>query len=189
MSAPLLFPPSDADKAEQLTLPGAKEMFEAVGLADLPQGAAVLSRKQLEFCVAYLKTGSAVAAGKTAGYADPEAHASKIMKVPGVAAFLAKAVARVAGNADQLIKRVWQRSADLQAEIEELRAKPLRDWKRERELMTLANQTDTLLGTLLGKLVLKIEGDVNHHHTITPEQRAQIIQLQQEFNGGERRAG
>jgi hypothetical protein len=193
MSEPLSLTPGTAEQAEQLSLPGAKEMFEAVGLAELPLGASKLNKRQLEFCLAYLQTGSAVQAAKHAKYGDPEAHASKILNNPAVAVFLAKSISKVAGNADQLVSRVWERSIDLHAEIKRLREGKSSDWKKERELITAVNQTDTLLGSLIGKLVLKIEGSISHEHTvITPETRAQIIELQDRLTQtalAERRTG
>jgi hypothetical protein len=193
MSEPLLLAPDAGAAPEQLALPGAKEMFEAVGLMDLPLGASALNKRQLEFCLHYLKSGSALQAATAAGYSDPEAHASKILKHPAVAVFLAKSISKVAGNADQLVSRVWERSIDLHAEIKRLREGKSSDWKKERELITAVNQTDTLLGSLIGKLVLKIEGSITHEHTvITPEARAQIIELQERLTlaaTSERRTG
>ena len=178
MSGVLSFTPESGEKQpEQLSLPGAQEMFEAVGLNTLPLGAGDLSRKQLEFCINYLKTGSAKAAAEMAGYADPEAHGSKILKTPAVARFLAKSVAKVSANAEQLISRVWTRSANLQAQIEKLQQSKTGDWKKEKELTHYANQTDALLASLLGKLQL----NVNHStsDTLKPEVRAEIIKIQE----------
>jgi hypothetical protein len=182
VSQPLqLLPPEGADKVpEQLALPGAEECFRAVGLDALPVGASDLSRKQLEFCLAYLKTGSAVAAAKIAGYGDAQAHASKVMQQPKVAAFLGKVIAKVAGNADKLIERVWERSARLHEQLTELQAKPEggRDFKKEVQLTDLANKTDTLLATILGKLIVNVQGNIG---IFPAEQRAELIALQNEL--------
>jgi len=190
MSETLSLAPDAGAVPEQLALPGAKEMFEAVGLTELPLGASALNKRQLEFCLAYLKTGSAMQAATIAGYSDPEAHGSKILKNPSVAVYLAKLITKVSGNPDTLVSRVWERSIDLHAEIKRLREGKSSDWKKERELIAAANQTDTLLGSLIGKLVLKIEGSISHEHTvITPETRAQILRMQEQlgFMPAERR--
>jgi hypothetical protein len=181
VSETLTIAPEAAATAEQLALPGAKEMFEAVGLTELPVGVSSLSKRQREFCLHYLQTGSAYRAATQAGYSDPAAYATKVMKLPAVSGFLARAIGKVAGNADELIKRVWKRSVDLQAELERLREHGSSDWRKEREIIAAVNQTDALLGTLLGKLVIKIEGNVSHQHSVlTPEDRAAIIKMQDE---------
>jgi hypothetical protein len=53
----------------------------------------------------------------------------------------------------------------LHTELEELRTRVLRDWKRERELLTCVNQTDSLLANLLGKVSVTVNGTINHNHT------------------------
>jgi hypothetical protein len=79
--------------------------------------------------------------------------------------FLAPALTKVAHNAEALVTRVAQRSCDLHTELEELRTRVLRDWKRERELLTCVNQTDSLLANLLGKVSVTVNGTINHNHT------------------------
>lgn len=152
----------------QLALPHAAELFSAVGLETLPHGAAEMTRKQLQFALAYLGCGNARQAAREVGMA--EQHASKVMHSGAVSRFLTAAMKPVAQNGDQLVRRKWELSVSLHHEIMELRAKATRteaEEKKQRDLIRLANQTDLLLAALLNRLGIKLSGEVNVNHSAT----------------------
>lgn len=153
---------------QQLALPGAEELFAAVGLESLPHGAGELSVKQLKFAIAFLGCGNERQAARESGYA--EQHASKVMQRGALARFVAAAVKPVAQNGDQLVRRKWELSVSLHHELMELRGKEQKtktsaDLKRERQLIRMANQTDMLLAALLNRLGIKLTGEISHNHT------------------------
>lgn len=154
----------DANKAE---LPGLEVACAGIGLAELPQGLADLTKRQRDFVFAYLKTGSATEAARQAGYADPAPEGSKALRNPKVAAVLAQAALPIAKDADQLVRRAAQRSIALHhLFIEELN-KPatLLSVAQLLKLEQAANKADALLGSLLGKITgVNVSGEVKHTH-------------------------
>lgn len=156
---------TSAPVEQQLALPGALENLQAMGVAELPHNANALTRRQLAFCIAFLRTGSTTDAAREAGYSDPLSDGSKAKKNPEVSRFLAAAMAPIAKSADQLIQRVWQRSQALHAMLQEQLDKPetLRSQSTILKLTAEANKTDALLGTLLGKITgINVTGEVSH---------------------------
>lgn len=115
------------------------------------------------------------------------AIASETLRKPKVFAFYQSCLAKVANNAEQLVMRTYERSVILHAkameaaqEVKDLDAELLlktqstleadaiketatyesareRAVKAEKHYITLANQTDALLGALLGKLKLSTD--------------------------------
>lgn len=155
---------------QQLSLPGAEEMFAAVGLETLPHGAGDLTKKQLEFVLAYLECGSERAAARKSGYA--EQHASKVMRTGAVARFLRAAIRPVAQNGDQLVRRKWELSVAYHAEIMRLRSKPFAErtdaeLRREVQVAAMAVRNDTLLAAMLNRLGVRLTGEVQMNHTAT----------------------
>jgi hypothetical protein len=141
-----------------------------VGLDTVPAGISKLTRKQRDFTLAYLRTGNASEAARLAGYSDPGSDGVKVQKMPEVAAVLAQAALPVAKNAEQIIRRVSERSRIAHHMVEREMAKPetTRSNKTLREWMDVANKADALLGTLLGKIQgVHISGEVKHAHTHT----------------------
>ena len=152
----------------QLSLPGAAEMFGAVGLDSLPHGAADMNGRQLRFCLAYLASGSASQAARETGYSDVDGH--KILRRAKVSRFLSAAVKPVAQNGDQLVRRKWELSVSLHHELMQLRGiapekKTAAEMKRERQLVRMVNQTDMLLAAMLNRLGIKLTGEVTVQHT------------------------
>lgn len=141
-----------------------------VGLDTVPAGLSKLTRKQRDFTLAYLRTGNASEAARSAGYSDPGSDGAKVQKTPEVAAVLAQAVLPVAKNADQIIRRASERSRIAHTMVEREMAKPetTRSLKTLREWMDIANKTDALLGTLLGKIQgVHVSGEVKHSHNVS----------------------
>lgn len=156
----------------QPELPGMAEACQAVGLEALPTGLAQLTKRQREFTLAYLETGNATEAARRAGYGDPASDGAKARANPAVQAVLVQAAVPVAKNADQLIRRVAERSryAHAMYEIEAAKEPSLRSNKAVREWMAEANRCDSLLGSLLGKIQgVHVTGQVNHAHKHTGE--------------------
>ena len=157
--------PAAPTTEEQLKLPGAAEIFQAMGLPELPHGASQLTRRQLTFCVEFIRTGSATEAARRAGYSDPESDGSRCQKMPEVAAFLAKASLPISKDVDQLIVRAAQRSRAMHDLWQHERDKP--DTTRSVALLlkleTAAHRADSLLATLLGKIQgVHLTGELNH---------------------------
>lgn len=164
MSANTPQPQDTPEKPEQqLALPGAEELFATVGVEDLPLGAADLTKKELMFALAFVRTGNASASAKEAGYSDPSGNAAKLLKRTDILRFLSPALKEAGKNADAVVQRVAARSRTLHEELMQLREKgDLKDSKRERQLIRLVNQTDQLLGALLGKLsLINIDANIN----------------------------
>lgn len=135
---------------------------------------------ETRFVLGFLRTGLAATAAREAGYSDPEADAAKIRKRPKVAAVLTQVATAAAGNATALVRRVWERSQATHADWQIARNKPdgLRSTKEEAELLSAANTTDKLLGSLLGMDQLNISGAVAINHTIPPELQEHLLMLQ-----------
>lgn len=155
---------------EQLSLPGAQEMFAAAGLETLPHGASELNPKQLKFAIAYLNCGNATQAAELAGYSKD--NAEKLRKNTGVMRFLNAASKTVAQNGDQLVKRKFELSVSYHDELKQLRSKPLdqrteKELRREQSVALMAVRNDTLLAALLNRLGIKLTGDLTVNHTAT----------------------
>lgn len=189
--------PPDANK--QLTLSPIEEAFVVRGVAEVPEGAAHLTKKEMSFVLAMLEHGQMRRAAIDAGYSEESAAsiASETLKKPKVFAFYRKCIDAVASKGEQLTARVYERSVILHAQAlkaaQDLtdaeaglwllateshetgkNAKDKRTYELQREraqrdqkhYLTLANQTDALLGTLLGKIAgVHVMGEVNHKHT------------------------
>lgn len=161
-----------------------------MGLDTLPFGAAEMTRKQLLFAVAYLACGNAKQAARETGHND--SNATKLLQNTAVSRFVNAAAKPVAQNGDQLVRRKWELSVSLHKELMDLRGKKEKDsgeLKRERQLIRMANQTDQLLAALLGRLGIKLTGEVNVNHTansssdfvvIPPDALAGFAQARQE---------
>ena len=135
------------------------------------------------------------------------AIASETLRKPKVFAFYQRCLATVAANADAMTRRVAERSIVLHTkamtaaqEVKDLdkliliahrdetgaKAKDVDEFetrreqaaKAEKHYTTLANQTDTLLASLLGKLTLNVQGTVRTQ--LAPEELA----LMRELNEG-----
>lgn len=135
------------------------------------------------------------------------AIASETLRKPKVFAFYQRCLATVAANADAMTRRVAERSIVLHTkamtaaqevkDLDELiliahrdetgaKAKNVDEYesrreqaaKAEKHYTTLANQTDTLLASLLGKLTLNVQGTVRTQ--LAPEE----LQLMRELNEG-----
>lgn len=166
MVAPVSEPHTATEPTEeQLKLPGAAEIFQAMGLPELPHGASQLTRRQLSFCVEFIRTGSATEAARRAGYSDPESDGSKVQKSPEVAAFLAKAALPISKDVDQLIVRAAHRSRAMHELWQHERDKPdtTRSIAQLLKLEMAAHRADALLATLLGKVQgVHLTGELNH---------------------------
>lgn len=163
-------PPAVPD-AEPL-LPGLAEEFKAVGVDSLPLGVAKLSVRQRVWFLEYLRTGNATEAARRAGYSAPVSNGSKVLKTAVVAQCLAQAGMQVAKSADQLVLRASERSRALHALVKAEMEKPegKRNLAKIDKLGGLAVRTDTLLGSLLGKIAgVHVSGEVNHSHKHTGE--------------------
>jgi hypothetical protein len=179
-----------ADSHEKL-LPGMAAQLAEIG-ASPAVGFSGLTRKQQVVLMEYLLTGNRTEAARRAGCSTPEADGSKILGNPKVAAVLAQMGREVAKDADQLIKRVSERSRALHADIENERAKPPGGTNEARllKLCAQADRTDALLGTLLGKVAgVHVSGSVQHHHaaagvvTIPEEALPVLAQMRREMLG------
>ena len=135
------------------------------------------------------------------------AIASETLRKPKVFAFYQRCLATVAANADAMTRSVAERSIVLHTkamtaaqevkDLDELiliahrdetgaKAKQVDEYesrreqaaKAEKHYTTLANQTDTLLASLLGKLTLNVKGSVQTQ--LAPEE----LQLMRELNEG-----
>lgn len=123
------------------------------------------------------------------------AIASETLRRPKVFAFYRRCLDRVAKQSDQMIARVYERSVVLHAQALEAaqKLKDANEWllnvcrdesgknyksvkeyelareraqRDQKHFITLANQTDALLGTLLGKIAgVHVSGEVNHTYT------------------------
>jgi hypothetical protein len=90
-----------------------------------------------------------------------------VQQRPAVAAVLRHVGMEVAKNADQLVRRVSERSRTLHARYEEERDKPegLRNDVAFLKLAAAVDKTDALLGSLLGKINgLHVSGSIAHNH-------------------------
>jgi hypothetical protein len=153
-------------KPEQL-LPGMAEQLALLGADTLPEGFSKLTRKQQHLVLEFVATGNQTEAARRAGYADPASEGSKAMRSPAVAAVMLQLGKKVAADADQLIRRVSERSRTLHALYEAERDKPatLRNEVSLLKLAAAVDKTDALLGTLLGKVSgIHLTGTINHHH-------------------------
>jgi hypothetical protein len=154
----------------QPDLPGLQEACAGAGLREVPVGIADLTRKQRDFVLAFLRTGSSTEAAREAGYADPAPEGSKAMRHPKIAGILAQAALPIAKDADQLVKRAAQRSLALHhLFVEELNKPPtLLSTAGLLKLEQACNKADTLLGSLLGKIVgVAVSGEINHKHDLS----------------------
>lgn len=123
--------------------------------------------------------------------------ASETLRKPKVFRFYKKCLAQLAKNGDEVVRRVMERSTLLHAkatecaqqaanlekllllsykdedgckgskQINEYETQLSRTVKLEKHYMTLANQTDTLLASLLGKLSLSVSGEIKHSGELT----------------------
>lgn len=183
-------------KAGQLLL------FEAIGVAELPQGFGDITGREQRFVLALLRHGQMAKAAVEAGYSETSAGsiASETLRKPKVFAFYQRCLGALASNADKLTQRVAERSlvlhqkameaAQVVADLDELilvaekqntgKAGTTTEYetrreqaaKAEKHYTTLANQTDTLLASLLGKLNLNVSGTVTHNHVIVNDKLA-----------------
>ena len=204
----VLQPAVPAAEAKQLLL------FEAIGVAELPQGIADLTGKEQKFVLALLRHGQMARAAIEAGYSETSAGAiaSETLRKPKVFAFYQRCLGLVAANADQLTRRVCERSLILHQkamtaaqdvkDLDELiliahrdesgaKAKDVDEYetrreqaaKAEKHYTTLANQTDTLLASLLGKLQLNVNANVSGGLTLTltPELQDRLVKARREL--------
>lgn len=151
-----------------------------IGIDELPVGMAALTGKEQRFIVEFVRNGGLAApAARAAGYSDPEADATKIRRKPKIAAILAQIARAASVNAVTLVTRVSQRSQAAHYDWDRERNKPegLRDTTAEIERLNAANNTDKILGSLLGLDKLKVESDVTFHG-LTEEQLAHMRELQ-----------
>ena len=142
-------------------------------MPDLPAGMASLSKRQQHWVLEYLRTGNATEAARLAGYSSPESDGAKVRKTAGVVAILQQIGAKVARNADQLVLRASERSRALHAMVQAELAKPetTRSMAQLLKLVAAADRTDTLLGSLLGKITgVHVTNEVHHHG-------AQVVQV------------
>lgn len=126
-------------------------------------GASELNPKQLRFAVAYLNSGNAKQAAETAGYSAESAE--KVRRTPVISRFLHAALKTVSQNGDQLVVRKFELSVSYHSELQELRAKKLeekteKELRREAQVALMAHRNDMLLGMLLGRLGVKLSGEV-----------------------------
>lgn len=192
----------------QLSLSGIEAAFEAAGIAELPDGVATLTRKEMKFVLAVLQHGQMAKAAIEAGYSASSAGsiASETLSKPKVFAFYRKCVNQVAGKGDELVRRVYERSVIFHAkaisaaqEVADANAWLMVDYKvekgrnakdrqgyelardraqrDEKHYTKLANETDALLGALIGKLKIKFEGNVTVN-VVTDEDRRHLADLQ-----------
>lgn len=193
----------NADAAQQLTLSAVEQRFVASGVGELPEGVASLTQKELKFVLGVLEHGQMARAATDAGYSAESAGsiASETLRKPKVFAFYRRCLDQVAGKAEVLTARVYERSVMFHAkalqamqDLEEANtwllavsrdeysaakgAKSIKEYELAREraqrdqkhYATLANQTDALLGQLLGKIAgLQVSGEIRHRHEHTGE--------------------
>ena len=199
--------------ADQLTLSPIEQQFAASGVTSLPEGAAQLTGRELKFVSRLLEHGQMGRAAKEAGYSETSAGAiaTETLKKPKVMRFYRECLSAVVSKADQLTRRVYERSVMFHAKAlaaaqdranaeewllceethEKSRyGKEFRKYERAREqaqrdekhYATLANQTDTLLAALLGKIKeLSIDNSVHHNHVIlTPNFLAELSEARRQ---------
>jgi phage terminase small subunit len=171
------------------------ELADAGVGRELPEGASDLTKREFAFVTRLLQHGQMARAAREAGYAEESAGviATETLRKPKVHGFYRRCLSKVANNAEQLVIRVYERSALFHAKCLECaqQAKELEtlmlvarkenakngttvEYETQRELMVrmekhyaaLATQQDTLLATLLGKLNINISGDVNVNHAV-----------------------
>jgi hypothetical protein len=184
-------PDQPQTQPQQLSLPGAEELFRAVGLETLPLGVSEMTPKQLRFCVAYLSCGNARQAARESGY--NEDNAAKLLQKTAISRFLGAAIKPVAENGDALVRRKWELSASLHTELMAIRGKAPaqrteKDNRREAALMLAVTRNDTLLAALLNKLGIKLTGEINQNVSVTggdaivipPESLSGFAQMRQE---------
>lgn len=184
--------------ADQLTLSPIEQQFAAAGVTSLPQGAATLTARELKFVTRLLEHGQMAKAAREAGYSADSANAiaSETLQRPKVQRFYRSCLSVVMSNADQLTRRVYERSvilhdkmmqaAQIRADAEtwlvaeetQQNGKEAKTVKRfeltrdraqrdERHYATLANQTDTLMAALLGKVKeLSIDNSTTNNNVI-----------------------
>lgn len=173
------------DEPTQLTLSPIEAAFVAHGVEAIPEGASLLTKKEMQFVLSMLEHGQMGKAAVEAGYSPDSAAqiASETLRKPKVFAFYRKCVEGLASKGEQLTARVYERSVVLHAQAlnaaQELseaeatlwelvrtkdetgkNAKNVKEYELRRDraqrdqkhFLTLANQTDALLGTLIGKI-------------------------------------
>lgn len=161
------------ERVNDTTIPRQAELLDLVADAigcdtreRLPAGIAELTLREIKFVEAYLRTGNATRSWIDAGGAPASAHveASKTLKKPKVARFVAQGVKALAGSADKVAARVVQRALMWHDRFKE--AAHLNDWKAARQAAAEANRADALLASILGKLNLNVnlQGEVVHAH-------------------------
>lgn len=183
-------------RSQQLLLAGFESL--GVGVEDLPAGLGGLGRRELVFVNRLLEHGQMARAALEAGYAGEKegagVWASKTLRKAKVFRVYKAALAKVSADADQLVQRVYERSALWHAKakaaaqevekldglllsarvehdgckdqkvVESYETQRTRMMREERHYAQLAVREDTLLGSLLGKLRLDISGSVEHTH-------------------------
>lgn len=187
---------------------------------ELPAGAQELTGKELRFVNALLSHGQMARAAVEAGFSAQSAGsiASETLRKPKVFGFYKRCLERVSGKSQQLVMRVWERSVLLHEKAKEC-AQRVKDFenmiqcaqkngdnlaeaaeqawieqakqlKLEKHYMGLANQTDTLLGSLLGKLNinLSVDGEVKHVH-VSAQDLAALQESRLEYERGVRHGG
>lgn len=140
--------------------------------------------------------------------ASAGAIASETLRKPKVFSFYRRCVKQVADKGDELVRRAYERSVIFHAkcieaaqqvkdedewlfvrqtevmggknphkkhEHERARERAQRD---EKHYAVLAAQADTLLASMIGKLTLKVEGELKHSVAISPELRQHLVELQ-----------
>lgn len=197
----------------QLTLSPIEQQFAAAGVTSLPQGAGDLTARELKFVTRLLEHGQMGRAAREAGYSATSAGAiaTETLHKPKVMRFYRECLSAVVAKADQLTRRVYERSVMLHAKAVEAAqtrsnaeewiireetqqngkdAKTIKYFERtrdraqrdEKHYATLANQTDTLLAALLGKIKeLTIDNSQHHNHVIlTPNFLAELSEARRQ---------
>lgn len=176
-------------------------LFADSGVDELPAGMAELSLKQAAFVAGYLANGgNAAAAAREAGYADPEADATKILRSKKVVTVVVQArrsaavnVVHMLATARAELQAYEKELAEIYPKVRDMVAKGLpikvsdddraqanyRDqlnhWRqRERDL----NQEIAARRKLLCGEKHEIAAAVQHTHTLAPEMQAHLLELQ-----------
>lgn len=137
-----------------------------------------------------------------------QAIASETLRRPKVFAFYRRCVEQVAGKGEELVRRVYERSVIYHAKaitagqavadanewlMTEYRTEKGRNAKdrvayelardramrEEKHYTKLANETDALLGALLGKLKIKVEGSLKVN-VVSDDDRQHLVDLQRQ---------
>lgn len=160
--------PTAPSPEPQQELPGFALELAQVGADQVPDGFSGLKKRQQAFVLAYLRTGNQTESARIAGYSSPASDGCKAMRTVAIARVLSHCGREVAKSADQLVRRVSERSRTLHALYEAERDKPatLRSENTLIKLAAAVDKTDALLGQLIGKINgLHVSGTIRHDHT------------------------